>query len=121
MRSKLWLILSDIHFPSHDPAALKAVFHFIRRNRQEIAGVILNGDSLDCQNLSRHTVGKPRLRKQSGYKKDLDGFKRDILDPISKLLKRGTKKIVICGNHEDWIQSDLLDAAPELQGVIGIP
>lgn len=79
------------------------------------------GDALDCANLSRHTKGKPRLRKHRGYKQDLDGFTQDILKPIERAVLPSCKLVYICGNHEDWIESDLLDEMPELDGIVNIP
>ncbi len=115
------IVLADLHYPEHSQRAVDAVFRFIEANRDKIGSVTLLGDALDCQNLSRHTVGKPRLRKRGGYKQDIDGFQKHILDRIDGLVLPGTKKTFICGNHEDWIQSDLLDAMPELEGTVDLP
>src|SRR5579862_7260783 len=115
------LILCDIHYPEHSEHALRAVWDFMKKNRKQIKSVTLNGDALDCSNLSRHTKGKPRLRKHKGYKEDLEGFKADVLDRIEELVAEGTKLTFICGNHEDWIESDLLDEMPELEGIVDIP
>jgi predicted phosphodiesterase len=122
MKSKLHVVLADIHYPEHDARAIKSVFEFMRAHRKQIASVTLLGDALDCQSLSRHTKGKPRLRKQRGYRTDIDGFKRDILDPIEKIVSPTEANLVyICGNHEDWIESELLDEMPELDGIVNIP
>jgi predicted phosphodiesterase len=115
------LVLCDIHFPEHSEHALRAVWDFMEKNRKHIASVTLNGDFLDCQNLSHHTKGKPRLRKHGGYKADMDGFKADVLDRIEELVKPGTKLTAIAGNHEAWIEEDLLDEMPELDGIVNIP
>src|SRR5882762_2294118 len=79
---KMHLMLADIHYPEHDAAALKAIVQFIEAHKEQIASVTLMGDALDCADLSRHTKSKPRLRQEGGYKKALDGFKRDVLAPI---------------------------------------
>jgi hypothetical protein len=121
MTAKYHIVLADIHYPEHDAKALKVVFEFIRKNKTRIASVTLLGDALDCANLSRHTRGKPRLRKHRGYKDDLDGFKQDILEPIERAVSPSCKLVYICGNHEDWIESDLLDEMPELDGIVNIP
>jgi hypothetical protein len=121
-KSPKWHIaLADIHYPEHDAQAISTVLEFISKNRRKIASVTLLGDALDCADLSRHTRGKARLRKHRGYKQDLDGFVRDILGPIEKAVVSGTKLVYICGNHEDWIESDLLDEMPELDGIVNIP
>jgi predicted phosphodiesterase len=121
MSNKLHLLLADVHFPVHCRKSIRAVFEFIERHRADIESCVLLGDFLDCENLSAHTKGRPRLRKRGGYKRDIDGFKADILDPLDKLLKPTCKKAAICGNHENWIQANLLDEEPELEGVVDVP
>jgi hypothetical protein len=117
---KMHLMLADIHYPEHDAAALKAIVTFIEAHKDQIASVTLMGDALDCADLSRHTKGKPRLRLEGGYKKALDGFTRDVLTPIEQSVKPGTLLDYIAGNHEDWVESDLLDEMPELDGIVNI-
>lgn len=117
---KLSVLLADIHYPEHDKKAIRAAFEFIERNKKKISNVVIVGDGLDCANVSRHTKNKPRLRKRRGYKKDIQGFQKDILDPIDKMVPHATRTY-ICGNHEDWIQSDLLDESPELEGIVDVP
>ncbi len=114
---KTWVILSDLHYPVHDEPSWKAVLNFISRNK--IAGIVLLGDFLDCQNVSRHTKDKPRLRKRGGYQQDIQGFQRDILKPLEERLPRGCKKICIFGNHERFID-DLCDESPALEGTVDI-
>ncbi len=121
MANKLHIVLADIHYPLHCRRSIRSVFHFIEKHRGDIDSCVLLGDFLDCENISVHTKNRPRLRMRGGYKKDIDGFKRDILDPLDELLKPTCEKTAICGNHEDWIESDLLDEQPELEGVVDIP
>src|SRR5438067_411173 len=116
---KLHVILADVHYPEHDVPAIRAVLEFIRRHRSQVASVTLLGDALDCQDVSRHTRGKPRLRKHRGYRDGLDGFARDILTPIERLVGE-SELAYVEGNHEDWI-NDLLDEMPELDGLLDIP
>jgi len=121
MPTKLHLLLADIHYPVHCRRSIRAVLQFVERHRTNIESCVLLGDFLDSENVSPHTQNRPRLRKRGGYKADIDGFKRDILNPLDKLLKPTCKKTAVCGNHESWLQSDLLDAQPELEGVVDIP
>src|ERR1022692_1014035 len=120
LKTRLHVVLADLHYQVHCKKSMKAVFQFIKQHRNQIDSVTLLGDFLDCGDVSRHTKGKPRLRTRGGYKKDIDGFKRDILDPLDALLKRSCKKTAIEGNHEDWLQ-DTLDEQPELEGLLEIP
>jgi predicted phosphodiesterase len=121
MATKLHIVLADIHFPVHCRKSIRAVFQFIERHRANIESCVLLGDFLDCENLSAHTKHRPRLRKRGGYKADIVGFKRDILAPLDRLLKPTCRKTAVCGNHENWIESNLLDEMPELEGVVDIP
>jgi Icc-related predicted phosphoesterase len=114
---KRYLILADLHYPFYDLPAWKAVLSYAKENR--VDGVVLLGDFLDNQNVSHHTKDKPRLRKRGGYKEDLDGFVKDILDPLEERLPRGCLKVMLFGNHERFLE-DLLDEQPELEGAIGI-
>lgn len=118
--SKLHVVLADIHYPVHNKPAMRAVFQFIKRHSDDIETCVLLGDFLDCENISRHTEGKPRLRKRGGYAADIKGFQEEVLDRLDKLLKKRCRKVAISGNHEQWLQ-DMLDKQPELEGVIDIP
>lgn len=121
MPTKLHVVLADIHFPVHCRKSIRAVLQFIERNRANIESCVLLGDFLDLETISPHTRSKPRLRRRGGYRADIDGFKRDILDPLDKLLKPTCRKFAIEGNHELWLESSLLDEQPELEGVLDIP
>ena len=111
------IVLADLHYPEHDQPSWDAVQNYLKYN--DVDQLIFLGDNLDCQQVSRHTVGKPRLRRRGGYFKDIEGFKLDILKPLDKLLKGSCKKVFFMGNHEDWME-DYLDENPELEGALGI-
>jgi UDP-2,3-diacylglucosamine pyrophosphatase LpxH len=119
-RTKLHVVAGDFHYPEHDGRAFKALLEFLKVNKRRIASFTLNGDGLDCQDISRHTEGKPRLRRRGGWKEAIDGFREDILDRLDEVLPKSCKKVFIAGNHEDWLQ-DLLDKQPELEGLLEIP
>jgi hypothetical protein len=53
----------------------------MEHHRSNIESCVLLGDFLDLETVSPHTRNKPRLRRRGGYKSDIDGFKREILDP----------------------------------------
>lgn len=114
--SKLWVILPDIHHPEHCKPAFKAVINFISRNREKIAGIVLLGDNMNCENISRHTKGKPRLRTRGGIARDFARFNQDILLPIEAVIAPGTQKIFFLGNHEDWLEQ-WLDENPEFENM----
>jgi hypothetical protein len=115
---KTWLVLSDIHYPEQENSALAAIFDFIRRNRK-IEGVVLLGDNLDCQNISRHTEGLPGLRKEGGFQEDIVGFDAAVMAPIEKLLP-DAKKVWFEGNHEAWL-TRFLEKEPQFKGALSFP
>lgn len=117
---KLHVVVGDLHYPEMDFKAFSALLEFVRKNKRRIASFTINGDGLDCSDVSRHTEGKPRLRRRGGWKESIDGFRKDVLDKLDAVLPKGCKKAFIAGNHEDWLQ-DLLDKQPELEGLLEIP
>lgn len=117
---KLHIIAGDLHFPETDWQAFKALLLFLKKNKSRIASFTLNGDGLDCADVSRHTEGQPRLRKRGGWKEDLDGFRAQVLDKLDAVLPKNCQKAFVEGNHENWLQQ-LLDKQPELEGLLEIP
>jgi len=116
---RTWVVLSDIHYPEHDRGSISAIFDFIQKNRRDIYGVVLLGDNLDCQSISRHTEGLPGLRKEGGFQEDLDGFDATIMRPIEKLVP-DAKKIWFEGNHENWL-TRFLEKEPQFKGALSFP
>lgn len=113
-----WLLLFDLHYPEHDPESWECVLDFAARTK--IDGVIFGGDALDLSCISHHTVGKSLYRPKGALKSNLDGFVRDILDPLDKRLRRGCKKRWLMGNHEAWLTEQMRETAPELDGMIDL-
>lgn len=117
--TELWILLADIHHPEEDKAAFRAALSFIGVNKKLIKGVVLLGDNQNCENISRHTKGKPRLRTRGGIQSDFVKFNRDILLPIEAAIEKDTKKVIFMGNHEDWYEQ-WLDENPEFEGLVSI-
>ncbi len=115
-KSDLWLFLPDIHWPETDRATLRAMFAFLEANRRRVGGVVLGGDQLDNQEVSRHTKGQPGLRNRAGYFRNTSSFDREILRPVEALLPKRAERIWIVGNHCDW-ENDLVAESPELDGI----
>jgi hypothetical protein len=112
---KLYVSLADIHYPKVHKPTLEAVKDFIGKN--EVDGLIYQGDQLDMENISHHTKGKPFFRNKRGYISDINGFRKVVLDPIEALLSKKCKKYWIIGNHERFEQ-DLIECQPELEGLV---
>lgn len=117
--SQLWVILPDIHYPVYDPSSVAAVFDFLKKNRDSISGLVLLGDQLDNENISHHTEGLPGLRKRGGFQADIEGFEREILDPIDRLIPKA-EKVFIAGNHERFL-TDFLEKMPEFEDCLSWP
>lgn len=103
-------ILSDIHIPYHDKAALLTALEHIQQEKATDF-LILNGDLVDCYQLSAHQKD-PRNRDYQG---ELDMTNR-LLDAICPLFGEVWIKE---GNHENRLTRYLRAKAPELLGLCG--
>jgi len=101
-------VISDLHIPYHDQAACEvAVNHAINKGHTD--WLIINGDFLDCYQLSRWEKD-PRKRR---FADELDTA-REVLGAL-----RAVFKTIVCkfGNHEVRYESYLRTKAPELIGM----
>lgn len=105
----------DKHYPKYDKATQDAEFDFLKENPTDI--FVFGGDQLDLECISHHTKGMPLYRTRRAYTNDIEGFERDVLVPLEKLLPKHCEKVWIIGNHErfEW---DLIERHPELEGAI---
>src|SRR6185503_2986039 len=85
-------IFSDIHAPFHNISALTAAINFTKKEKPD--GLLLNGDSIDCHQLSRFI----RDPKKRNFKQELDIFK-ELFEVFEKQLK--CKIYFKIGNHEE--------------------
>lgn len=108
-RGERWLVLSDIHIPYHDEKAIIRVLEFAVD--AGVTGVVLNGDTLDCYQLSSFSRD-PRAR-EFGHELDLA---RELLDLIADYLP-GVKIYWKDGNHEERFHRYLMNKAPELLNI----
>lgn len=105
----------DIHFPETDMPTWRCVLDFVKKNK--VGLFVLGGDNLHCESISHHTKGKPKFKTYGQMKKELDGFRTTILDPLEKLLPKTCQKVWLTGNHEDWLEQ-MFEEQPELAGLI---
>ncbi len=106
---KLVGVMSDIHLPLHDRPTLMATASFLKE--KGIDALILNGDILDCTNLTRHTQRKP-MRYTWGQE-------LEVARVFFKSLRVLFPKIPILyleGNHENWVKQYLVSRATQLSG-----
>lgn len=103
-------IISDLHVPFQDPVATEGMLQMVRHYRP--ARVVMNGDMLDCTQLSR-------------FSRDPDepeSFKANIVELaiiIRKIMKY-SKVVYVEGNHEARVQKYINDNAPALHGLVSI-
>jgi hypothetical protein len=119
VKIKTYVLSYDLHYPEHDPAAWACVLDYVRQN--QIDGFIFGGDQLDLSCISHHNADKPLYRPKGALKSNLDGFVRDILDPIDDALGPKADKRFLMGNHEAWLTEQLSETNPELDGMLDLP
>lgn len=104
-----YLILSDVHLPCHDVTTIHCAVNEARR--QGVVGVILNGDILDCHELSRHDKD-PRAKRYVEELKMGQEF-------LAYLRGRFAKADIFykLGNHEARLQPYLWNRAPAFEGL----
>lgn len=103
------LILSDVHIPFHIPEAVEAAVEAGRASRCDT--VVLNGDALDCHNVSRYDHDGTKLT----YQQEIE----DGRQFFAYLRERFPKARIIFkeGNHEERLSKYILSRAPALFGV----
>lgn len=107
-----WLILSDVHAPYHDRSTIEAAVKEARR--RNVVGVILNGDTMDSHEVSRHDKdpSAPRYVEEVSVTRKLLGWLRGQLPRAELRLKEG--------NHEERLASYIIGRAPALFGLEGL-
>jgi predicted phosphodiesterase len=99
-------ILSDIHVPYHTEEAIECAVK--RAKKEEVDGIILNGDTIDCHALSQF-IRDPRARS---FKQE-----RETTNELLAYLRQEfpTQRIVWRdGNHEDRFKAYMMQKAPEV-------
>ena len=102
------LVLSDIHFPFHDERSLIMALEYGMDQKADT--IVLNGDIMDCYQLSRYTRD-PRVY-------DIQSELDNMVDFLT-ILKREFQCPVYfkAGNHEERFMNYLKMKAPELLGI----
>jgi len=102
-------ILSDIHVPYHNIAALTTAIKFCKKEKPD--ALLLNGDCLDFHSISRFQ----RDPRKKSFKAELDTF-RALMEVFQKQLP-GAKVYFKMGNHDERYENYLVQKAGELVGV----
>jgi hypothetical protein len=94
---QMWVTIGCIHRPFHDKILWDRFISFLKHNRKDITGIIIDGDYLDLRSLSSHEDWLPEgVDLSMEYSDGLQGIQE-----IEDNLKTGIDKIFIYGNHED--------------------
>jgi predicted phosphodiesterase len=106
---KLIGIISDVHLPLHDRPALMGAASYLKDQNIEL--LILNGDILDCSNLTRHSQRKPMRYTWSQELEVARAFFASLRVLFPKI-----PILYLEGNHENWVKQYLVRQAPQLSG-----
>lgn len=106
-KAETYLVISDVHVPSHNVSAVNAVCDLAKDLQP--SGLVINGDFLDLIELSKHS--KASVAQLEGLR-IAEVFKRanGVLDQLQKACgPQAQENYMIDGNHEDrlrrWIES----------------
>lgn len=108
---KTYLVISDLHVPSHCPKYVALITKVIRLLKPD--GLVQTGDFVDWWQIS--TYDKDPARKNT-IVDDIKEFEK-ILVGWAKELKRGDIHIV-CGNHENRLSRYTARHAKELHEIV---
>lgn len=106
------LVLSDLHIPFHDTAAIQAVIEKGKTFKPDC--ILLNGDVCDFFSVSRFD----RNPTESSLKNELN-LTRQFLGWLRQTFPKA-RIIYKLGNHDEWFEKYLWRKAVELYGVAGI-
>lgn len=115
-KSDLNVAYYDMHYPQYNKPTLAALFAFLKHRRPK--RFIFGGDQFHFDCIAHHNAGKPLYKTRRAYKNDIDGFDRDVLTPLEKLLPKNCEKVWIIGNHERF-EFDMIEEHPELEDAVG--
>ena len=100
----LWLVLSDIHIPFHEPDAVEAAVQ--AGLAEKVDGIFLNGDIQDCAAVSYWPQRK----------RDMNGEIELVIDFFDWLRNQFPKQKIVYkpGNHEYRLPRYYMSRAPDL-------
>ena len=96
------LVFGCLHAPFHNKKIWNGILKLIKDLEGKLDSVYAIGDILDLNSLSFHEKGKYPIDGLT-IKKEYKMIK--IFDDLDDVLKKGTKKYFLYGNHEDrWLR-----------------
>ncbi len=101
-----WLILGDVHIPFHDRATVEAAIR--QAKKENVVGVVLNGDTLDSHEISSHDKdpSAPRYVREIELGNHFLQWVRQELPNARIIFKEG--------NHESRLNRYIMGRAPAL-------
>lgn len=97
--------------------AIEPIFKFIEDFKPN--AFVFGGDQLDLGEISHWNKSRRLSTEGLRVLDSLQGFRREIIDPVDQLLPKNAIKHYHLGNHEDWL-SDLLEENPALDGLVNV-
>lgn len=110
--SERTLILSDLHIPFHDTAAIMAAVDYGAARNPDC--ILLNGDVCDFFSLSRFDKNPT----ESSIKRELEAT-RQFLGWLRQKFPKA-RIIYKLGNHDEWLDKYILRKCPELFGLAAL-
>jgi len=101
-------IISDVHIPYHDLDALKVALNEFKRVKVDT--IVLNGDIIDCYNLSRWE--KDPNKRNHAYEMELLTI---FLDDLIKMFPKA-ELVFKLGNHSERYEKFVYSKSPEFIG-----
>lgn len=103
------LLLFDIHIPHEDPVALKAAINYTKKQYDGVLqNIILGGDIMDCEALSKFDKNKGTLSFVEEVHRT-----RNFLDKLQETFPN-TMITYVMGNHEERLEKYILKNAPDI-------
>ena len=102
----VWGVISDIHIPYHDKRTIEKFVEECQEKR--VSGILLNGDILDCYQLSDflREPGAPQMKEEILKGREFLAWLRGKFPKARIIYKEG--------NHDDRLKRYLARRAPEI-------
>lgn len=107
-----WLVIGDIHLPCHDRKVIELAVR--QAKRDGAVGVLLNGDVMDCHELSTHDKdpSMPRYVEEVRMGRQLLAWMRAEFPKARLIYKQG--------NHESRLNRYVSNRAPAIEALEGV-
>lgn len=93
----MWVVISDVHIPAENIELMLNLLKFLKDNKNQIKGLVIAGDFLDCYGFSTHNINQVQ---PEGYSIELEyQVGNKYLDEFDEILPNA-RKIWLGGNHD---------------------